>query len=205
MGRPADIRTVGIFHPSIAVVPPINTVPITGSRTEQQPLQDTASPAVLPVREWLEHVLVLRTRAAPQVRSTDHTTGTHLGHATVSDSQPAGPDGFSNALKKPVATRGMSPPPPSHALCPYPHSGPVQPSRSKPESSLQPVMATKDTSSRRTAQKAHCERDSTASHEQGFDAPPGPLMPLVPLSWLPPHAIYLQASVITDAEPRGLC
>ncbi len=92
---------VGIIHPSIAVAPPINTVPITGSRTEQQPLQDLA---VLPVREWLEHVLVLRARAAPQVRSTDHTTGTHLGHATLSDSQPAGPDGFSNALKKSVAT-----------------------------------------------------------------------------------------------------
>ncbi len=74
---------------------------------------------------------------------------------------------------------GMSPPPcHRRGLSPiYPHSGPrppIQPSRSKPESSLQPVMATAKTSSRRTA-KRPTPKTQIASHEQGFDAPPGPL------------------------------
>ncbi|KAM3514255.1 hypothetical protein MY11210_002144 [Beauveria gryllotalpidicola] len=94
----------------------------------------------------------------------------------------------------------------------FPHSRPSsshpQPSVARPESSLppQPVMTTANTNfgSSCTA-KARPKKDTqTPSNElvrQGFDAlrQPGRFSTVIAL----PHAIHLQASVITDAEPRG--
>ncbi|KAM3524803.1 hypothetical protein MY4038_007592 [Beauveria bassiana] len=98
------------------------------------------------------------------------------------------------------------------ASCFPAQSPPVQPSttkRGKPESSLpsfQPVMATANTNFGTSCTAKARPKKTLKSTEpragQGFDAlryPAGSLRPLLS----PTLHIYLQASVITDAEPRG--
>lgn len=144
MGRLADIRMVGIVHPSIAIA-----------------ANQHGSNYGFPLRKAAVQTTLLRTDCYTSL--TCHAVRFQAGRARwvlerlEKKNLPATP-----RWNEPTTLCGSLP---ARTLAP------VQPSRSKPEISIQPIMTTANTSSRRTAQQAHCERDSTASHhEQGFDA-----------------------------------
>ncbi|TQV95724.1 hypothetical protein IF1G_05553 [Cordyceps javanica] len=105
----------------------------------------------------------------------------------------------------------MSPPPCGGFLVPlFPARtvAPARPPSSHPEASgyplIQPVTAILNNSLWSYIRPTADRNSPTTRHEQGFQALAVPrLLPLTPLVVALPRAIYLQASVIMDADPRA--